>query len=59
MTPHHKPKNITLTKIARLSKGPNNFPFVRATDADRAITGLHLGFEVSQAALERIRAGLI
>jgi hypothetical protein len=60
MTPHHKPKNITLTRIARLSKGnTRDFRFVADTDADRALSGQHQGFEVSQAALERIRAGLI
>jgi hypothetical protein len=60
MTPHHKPKNITLTKIARLSKGgTKDFWFVTASAADKAIAGQHLGFEVSQAALQRIRAGLI
>ena len=60
MTPHHKPKNITLTKIARLSKGDMpDCRFVRDTDADRVVAGQHLGFEVSQAALARIRAGLI
>jgi hypothetical protein len=60
MPPHHKPKNITLTKIARLSRdGTKDFWFRGDTDADRAIKGQHLGFEVSQAALERIRAGLI
>jgi hypothetical protein len=60
MTPHHKPKNITLTRIARLSKGnTRDFAYVLDTKADRAIKGQHLGFEVSQAALERIRAGLI
>jgi hypothetical protein len=60
MTPHHKPKNITLTKIARLSKGGmKDTWFVQATPADRAIAGQHLGFEISQAALMRIRAGLI
>jgi hypothetical protein len=59
MTPHHKPKNIPLTKIARLSKEPNKFPFVPDSAADRAVAGQHLGFEISQAALARIRAGLI
>jgi hypothetical protein len=59
MTPHHKPRNVTLTKISRLNKGPNNFTFVPDTASDKAVAGEHLGFEVSQAALMRIRAGLI
>lgn len=59
MTPHHKPRNVTLTKISRLNKGPNNFPFVPDTASDKAVAGQHLGFEISQAALMRIRAGLI
>lgn len=59
MTPHHKPKNVSLTKIHRLSKGSMNFPYVPASDGDRALAGQHQGFEVSQAALARIRAGLI
>lgn len=52
---HHKPRNVTLTKIARLSKGSMNFPYVR----DNATTRAPDGFEVSQAALMRIRAGLV
>jgi hypothetical protein len=53
--PHHKPKNITLTKIARLSKPVSFIPFVADTDADRAIKGQHLGFDVSVNALLRSR----
>ena len=54
--PHHKPKNITLTKIARLSKGTmKDFAFVADSAADRAVKGQHLGFDVSVAALLRLR----
>ena len=61
MTPHHKPKNVSLTSIRRLTKayGRNKPPFVPNSAADRALLGQHEGFEVSQRALERIRAGLI
>jgi hypothetical protein len=56
MTPHYKPRNITLTRIARLNKGNmKDFRFVADTAADKAITGQHLGFEVSIAALMRSR----
>jgi hypothetical protein len=56
MTPHHKPRNVTLTRIARLSKGSmKDFHFVAATAADRALAGQHQGFEVSVAALIRMR----
>jgi hypothetical protein len=55
MTPHHKPRNVTLTRIARLSKGKQPDCFVAATAADKAIAGQHLGFEVSIAALMRSR----
>jgi hypothetical protein len=55
MTPHHKPRNITLTKIARLSKGKQPGCFVADTAADKAIAGQHLGFEVSIAALMQLR----
>jgi hypothetical protein len=55
MTPHHKPRNVTLTRIARLSKGMLHGCFVRDTAADKAIAGQHLGFEVSIAALIRMR----
>jgi hypothetical protein len=55
-TPHHKPKNVTLTKIARLSKGNmSGFAYVTDTAADKAIAGQHLGFEVATAALTRLR----
>lgn len=59
MTPHHKPKNITLTRIARLRVPQKGMPFVRATAADLSISGQHQGFEVSQAALNRIRGGFV
>jgi hypothetical protein len=56
MTPHHKPRNVTLTRIARLSKGgTKDFWFVAATAADKAVAGQHLGFEVAIAALMRSR----
>jgi hypothetical protein len=55
MTPHHKPRNVTLTRIARLSKGSMNFPYVLDTAADKAVAGQHLGFEVAIAALMRSR----
>jgi hypothetical protein len=58
MTPHHKPKNVTLSKIGRLRVGYKG-PFVRDTAADLSIKGQHLGFEVSQAALMRIRGGFV
>jgi hypothetical protein len=56
MTPHHKPRNVPLTRIARLSKGTmKDFHFVAASAADKAIAGQHLGFEVAIAALMRLR----
>lgn len=55
MTPHHKPRNVTLTKIARLARGKQPQCFVADTAADKAIAGQHLGFEVSIAALYRLR----
>jgi hypothetical protein len=55
MTPHHKPKNVTLTRIARLSKGMPRGCFVADTAADKAIAGQHLGFEIAIAALMRSR----
>jgi hypothetical protein len=58
MTPHHKPKNVALSKITRL-RTPQKFSFVPDTPADLSIKGQHLGFEVSQAALMRIRGGFI
>ena len=61
MKPHHKPRNVTLTSIRRLTKsyGRNKPTFVPDSAADRAIAGQHLGFEITQRALERIRAGLL
>jgi hypothetical protein len=60
MKPHHKPKNVTLTRISRLSRGGmKDTWFVGDTKADLSIKGQHLGFEVSQAALMRIRGGFI
>lgn len=60
MKPHHKPKNVALTRISRLRNGDfRDFKYVQDTDADKAVAGQHLGFEVSQRALERIRAGLL
>jgi hypothetical protein len=54
MTPHHKPKNVALTKIARLSRGSmTHLRYVADTAADLAIRGQHLGFDVAAAALER------
>ena len=59
MTPHHKPRNVTLTKIERLSRGAmKDFMFVADTAADKAIKGQHLGFEVSVQALLRMRGAL-
>ena len=60
MKPHHKPKNVALSKISRLRVSfKNRPPFVRDTAADLSVSGQHLGFEVSQAALMRIRGGFI
>jgi hypothetical protein len=54
--PHHKPRNVTLTRISRLSKGGLDSKwFVADTPADKAIAGQHLGFDVSVAALLRLR----
>jgi hypothetical protein len=53
--PHHKPKNVTLTKIARLSRGVQPKCFVPDTAADKAIQGQHLGFDLSVQALLRLR----
>jgi hypothetical protein len=53
--PHHKPKNVTLTRIARLSRGVQPRCFVADTAADKAIQGQHLGFDASVAALLRLR----
>lgn len=56
MTPHHKPKNVTLTRIARLSKGNMRFiKYMPDTASDRTVAGQHLGFEVSVQALLRSR----
>jgi hypothetical protein len=55
MTPHHKPRNVPLTRIARLSKGKQPDCFVADTAADKAVAGQHLGFEVAIAALMRSR----
>ena len=56
MVPHHKPKNITLTRISRLSKrGAKDSWFKPHSAADRVISGQHLGFEVAYQALVRIR----
>jgi hypothetical protein len=59
MKPHHKPKNVALSKITRLRTPQKGMPFVRDTQADLTIRGQHLGFEVSQAALMRIRGGFV
>jgi len=54
--PHHKPRNVTLTKIARLARGNmTHIKYVSDTAADIAIKGQHLGFDVAGAALNRLR----
>lgn len=59
MTPHHKPKNVPLSRIARLRVPQKDFRFVSDSATDLSIKGQHLGFEVSQAALNRIRGGFV
>lgn len=59
MKPHHKPKNVALTRIARLRVPQKGMRFVPDTAADLSISGQHQGFEVSQAALNRIRGGFV
>lgn len=59
MTPHHKPKNVALSKITRLRVPHKGMPFVPSSAADLSISGQHQGFEVSQAALNRIRGGFV
>jgi hypothetical protein len=59
MTPHHKPKNVALSKITRLRTPQKGIRFVPDTAADLSVSGQHLGFEVSQAALMRIRGGFV
>jgi hypothetical protein len=59
MTPHHKPKNVTLTKISRLRVPHRGMRFVPDTAADLSTKGQHSGFEVSHAALVRIRGGFV
>ena len=59
MKPHHKPKNVALSKITRLRVAYKHMSWVPDTAADLAIKGQHQGFEVSQSALQRIRGGFV
>ena len=54
MTPHHKPKNVSLTKIARLTKG---CAFLSQHMVQESVShaGEHRSFEVAAQALERLR----
>jgi hypothetical protein len=56
MTPHHKPKNVTLTKIGRLVRGNmSHIQYVRETVSH---AGEHRSFDVAARALDRIRGAL-
>ena len=54
MIPHHKPKNVTLTKIARLTKG---CAFLSQHMVQETVShvGEHRSFEIAARALDRLR----
>jgi hypothetical protein len=56
MTPHHKPKNVSLTKIARLTKG--DMSHIRYVQEQVSHAGEHRSFEIAAQALERLRRAL-
>ncbi len=53
MTPHHKPKNVTLTRIARLVRGDMSYIKVKTEKNIRVFA--EDSFDVSARALDRIR----
>ena len=55
MTPHHKPKNVTLTKIARLTRG--DMSHIRYVQETVPHAGEHRSFEIAAQALDRLRGG--
>jgi hypothetical protein len=54
MTPHHRPKNVTLTKIARLTK---NCAWMSQHMVQETVShaGEHRSFEIAAQALDRLR----